>query len=161
MSDLRGEQGPDPVTGEIVQRLFAMVEQLRAHFELATAEFGLTPTQGLALRDLDTPLPMSRLAELLRCERSNVTLVVDRLERLGLVERQADPEDRRVRRLVLTPRGREVRTHLATQLFNQVPAVSGLEITERAQLRDLLRRVTAEAGAPPSCPGALPGEELD
>lgn len=38
----------------------------------------------------------------------NVTGIVDRLVRLGLVQRRPVPEDRRAMRVVLTPRGREM-----------------------------------------------------
>lgn len=140
---------PDPVAGEIVHRLFALVEQVRAHFELVAAEFGLTPTQGLALRYLGEPLQMGRLAELLHCERSNVTLVIDRLTKRGVVERQPDPADRRVRWLVLTEDGLQLREQLKDQVFEQIPAVAGLDQQERAAFLDLLRRLTPETSAEP------------
>ena len=56
-----------------------------------------------ALRD---PLSMRELAERLFLDPSNLTALVDRLEELGLVERTADTEDRRIKRLVITERGR-------------------------------------------------------
>ena len=40
---------------------------------------------------------MRHLASLLKCDPSNVTFLVDRLEERGLVERQTDPADRRVK----------------------------------------------------------------
>lgn len=137
--------GPDPVTDEIVRRLLVLVEQLRAHFELVAAEFGLTPTQALALRFLREPVRMGRLAEVLHCERSNVTLIVDRLAQRGIVERHQDETDRRVRRLALTSEGGRMREDFEARLFQQVPAVAGLDGSERAAFRDLLRRLTPEA----------------
>lgn len=121
-----------------------LMERLRAHFELMAAEFGLTPTQAMALRLLKEPLPMGRLAELLHCERSNVTLVVDRLAERGVLERRADPGDRRVRHLVLTEEGWQLRHALEQRLFEQVPAVAGLEEEERLAFRDLLRTLTPD-----------------
>ncbi|CUU58110.1 DNA-binding transcriptional regulator, MarR family [Parafrankia irregularis] len=46
------------------------------------------------------------LAELLGCDKTNITGMADRLVRRGLVIRQADSEDRRVTRLRLTDDGR-------------------------------------------------------
>lgn len=136
---------PNPVTDEIVRRLLVLVDQLRAHFELVAAEFGLTPTQALALRFLRGPVRMGRLAEVLHCERSNVTLIVDRLTERGVVERHPDPADRRVRRLTLTTAGDQLRENFEFRLFQQIPAVGGLNERERRAFRDLLRRLTPEA----------------
>src|SRR5678815_2387034 len=74
----------------------------------------LTPTQGLALRTLDpaSPVAMNVLAEGLVCDASNVTGVVDKLEARGLIARQASEHDRRVKVLVVTEKGREVRKKL-------------------------------------------------
>lgn len=138
-------EAPDPVTDEIVRRLLVLVEQLRAHFELVAAEFGLTPTQALALRFLREPVRMGRLAEVLHCERSNVTLIVDRLAQRGIVERRADSADRRVRQLALTGEGGRLRESLEARLYQQVPAVAGLDEDERIAFRALLRQLTPDS----------------
>jgi DNA-binding MarR family transcriptional regulator len=54
------------------------------------------------------PLRMSDIAERLVLSRGGTTKVIDRLEELGLVSRQADPEDRRAVVVEITPEGREV-----------------------------------------------------
>lgn len=48
----------------------------------------------------------SELSRLCCCARANVTGLVDRLEKKGVVNRRADPEDRRANRVVLTEEGR-------------------------------------------------------
>ena len=55
---------------------------------------------------------MGRIAELLHCDNSQMTWITDRLEEKGLVERQADPKDRRVKLLALTDEGRRVRDEI-------------------------------------------------
>ena len=77
-------------------------------------ELGLAPMQAMALRHLDpdSPMPMGALADALRCDNSNVTGITDRLEGAGLVERRPVPNDRRVKGLVLTDRGREMRAEV-------------------------------------------------
>ena len=52
-------------------------------------------------------LTLGELAERLACVRSNVTQLVDRLESDGLVRREADPDDRRSIRAVVTDAGRD------------------------------------------------------
>ena len=50
------------------------------------------------------PLPMGVLAEILQCDASNITGVVDGLESRGLVERRVSTKDRRIKHLTLTRR---------------------------------------------------------
>ena len=51
---------------------------------------------------------MSDLARMLNCDTSNITGLVDRVARQGLVIRSAYQGDRRVTRVALTPRGDEL-----------------------------------------------------
>jgi DNA-binding MarR family transcriptional regulator len=59
------------------------------------------------MAETDDALALSELAEMQSCVRSNITQLVDRLEREGLVRRVDDSEDRRVVRAELTPAGEE------------------------------------------------------
>jgi len=82
-------------------------ERVHAHFAAAVAELDLAPVQAKALHELDVdpPISMRELAERLKSDPSNVTGLIDRLEARGLVERRADPNDRRIKGLALTPAG--------------------------------------------------------
>ena len=62
----------------------------------------------LMILDADGPLPMRGLAESLDVSQASATGIVDRMEQRGLVERQRDPDDRRVIRVVLDPAGRQL-----------------------------------------------------
>jgi DNA-binding MarR family transcriptional regulator len=119
-----------------------VVSQRRAMLALAS-EFQLSPPQLLALSalDPDDPRPMSGLAGTLRCDASNVTGIVDRLEKRGLVERRPAVHDRRVRHLVLTDRGRELRDEAAQRLDAAPPGFGALGADEQRRLRDLLLKV--------------------
>ena len=74
------------------------------------AAYGLTPSQFEILTVLseEGEIPLSRLSERLCCACSNVTGIVDRLERDGLVKRERSLEDRRVIQLALTEKGRKL-----------------------------------------------------
>ncbi len=105
-------------------------------------EFGLTPPQLFALRalDPDEPVPMRVLAEALHCDSSNVTGLVDGLAAQGLVERREAEHDRRVRMLVVTDRGKEVRGRLL-EVISEVPGpLQTLGEDDQRLLRDVLRR---------------------
>jgi DNA-binding MarR family transcriptional regulator len=104
------------------------------------AEYGLKPPQFFALNALDEPQPMSHIAEMLRCDRSAVTWITDRLEERGYVERLADERDRRVKLLALTDEGRRVREDIRGRLSIPPAALTRLTGAEQRTLRDLLRK---------------------
>ena len=85
--------------------LYQLVETLRGEHEEAAAAAGLTAPQATLLTLLSEPMSMRQFAELMGCDASNVTGIVDRLEAKGLVVRTADPDDRRVKRLARTGQG--------------------------------------------------------
>jgi DNA-binding MarR family transcriptional regulator len=107
------------------------------------AEYGLKPPQFFALQALDEPAPMSSIADLLRCDRSAVTWITDRLEERGYVERRSDPRDRRVKLLALTDEGRRVREEIRARLATPPAALARLTRAEQRALRDLLRKALA------------------
>src|SRR5438034_797140 len=84
------------------------------HFAECAARHGLSVMQAQLLNGLepDEPLRMNSIASELECDASHVTGIVDRLERAGLVERQALHGDRRVKLVVLTAKGAVIRSSL-------------------------------------------------
>ncbi|GIM87907.1 MarR family winged helix-turn-helix transcriptional regulator [Salinispora arenicola] len=102
------------LAGDAVRRIMQLASTIRHHQDLDIARLGLTPAVARALHELDPdqPLPARELAEQLRCDRSNVTALVDRLEQAGLVERRVDPADRRQKTLVVTEAGRRMRAQV-------------------------------------------------
>jgi MarR family transcriptional regulator, organic hydroperoxide resistance regulator len=62
--------------------MFELMHLSKQRFMAIASEFDLSPPQVMALRQLDPdePKPMSELAIALRCDNSNVTGIVDRLE---------------------------------------------------------------------------------
>src|SRR3954468_16270111 len=98
--------------------MFELMHLSKRRFMAIASEFELSPPQVMALRQLDPdePKPMSELALALRCDNSNVTGIVDRLEDRGLVERRPAAHDRRVKMLSITARGAQVREALGARL---------------------------------------------
>ncbi len=98
------------------------------------------PAQAGALLQMnaDQPLPMNELAALLACDNSNVTGIIDRLEARGLVARQPYEQDRRVKHVVLTPHGAQLREQMGALIGRPPAGFERLSPGEQRQLRDLL-----------------------
>ncbi|MEO3973287.1 MarR family transcriptional regulator [Streptomyces sp. CAU 1734] len=141
----------DPLTLEVVDLIGTVVTRYHAEYERAAASHALTGAQAkvLALLALE-PLPMRRIAQKLKCEPSNVTGIVDRLESRGLVERLPDPQDRRVKLAAPTEEGASTAQRLRDSLEFAREPLAHLSDDERTTLRDLLRRVLGEDPAGPA-----------
>jgi DNA-binding MarR family transcriptional regulator len=129
----------DPATEawELFMQLFGTA---RPRMLDVQAEYGLKPPQFFALDALDEPVPMSHIAGVLRCDRSAVTWITDRLEERGYVERRADERDRRVKLLALTDEGRRVREEIRRRLAVPPEALANLSRADQRDLRDILRK---------------------
>jgi DNA-binding MarR family transcriptional regulator len=135
----------DPLTLEVVDLIASVVARYHEEYDRAAAAHSLTGAQArvLALLALE-PLPMRRIARTLRCEPSNVTGIVDRLEARGLVERRPDPTDRRVKVAATTPQGTRTAKQLRDSLDFAREPLAELSHAERTMLRDLLGRMLGE-----------------
>ena len=81
-------------------------------------QYGLTPTQFFLLTALyeEDGILISALAQKVALDRASLTGLLDRLERDGLTERRADPEDRRAIMIHLTAKAEGLREEL-TELY--------------------------------------------
>ena len=120
----------------------------RKRFEqLARAKrLGLTRSQAsvLARLALQEGINQVTLAQLLDLEPITLVRLLDRLQAAELIERRADPQDRRARVLYLTPRARPLleRVHvLAGEVREE--AMAGLGATEREVLLGALGTMKA------------------
>jgi DNA-binding MarR family transcriptional regulator len=136
----------DEVTREIIALADQLVGRIWFQFSARIAEFNLSVPEAKALQSLepDRPLPMRELSARLRANPSNVTVVVGRLEARGLVSRRGG-DDRRVKSVLLTSAGVDLRRRLANRLTDDHPAVSGLSSSQRDALLRLLRRLSESA----------------
>lgn len=118
----------------------------REHLPSAGEEFDLSPVQChvLHLIEPERPLPMGRLADTLRCDASNVTGLVDRLEARGLVERRPSADDRRVKVIQLTPTGSRVRAQLLRRITGGACPLSRLSANEQRSLVRILEVLVDE-----------------
>ena len=113
----------------------------RKHLPVSAAEFDLSPVQCHVLHLIEPgqPIPMGRLAEMLSCDASNVTGLVDRLEARGLVQRGPWADDRRVKALDLTPIGSQLRAQLLKRMTRQPLPLSRLSPEDQRTLVRILQ----------------------
>jgi DNA-binding MarR family transcriptional regulator len=132
----------DPLTLEVVELIGEIVARYHQEYEEAASRHGLTGAQARVLGLLSLgPLPMRQVAQRLKCEPSNVTGIVDRLEARDLVERQPSPGDRRVKVAAATAEGRRIARALRESLDFAREPLAGLSQEERVAFRDMLRRM--------------------
>lgn len=123
-------------------------------------ELGLDSRHVVLLRLVSVEEGRSQLAlgTQMRLPPSRMVAFVDELEDLGLLERRPNPDDRRIRALHLTDRGREVlNTVMKISAEHEADLTKGLSESEKAQLIGLLGKVAAAQGL---APGVHPGVAL-
>lgn len=100
---------PDPVASDFLEELTKLSRKIRTAFNQQVTAHGLTYPRARALFRLARKRNMtqSELAVELELEQATMVRLLDRMEENGLILRQPDPNDRRVKLLVLTPHGEE------------------------------------------------------
>lgn len=131
--------------------LLTVAERLRQNWTAHAAAVGLSTAQVNALLTLKPgeAVRMRSLAARLDYDASNLSVLIDRLERRGLVERRPDPGDRRVKALVLTPEGERLRAEFWQDLIEDPGPLGPLDESGLQSLAELLSALGV-AGPVPS-----------
>jgi DNA-binding MarR family transcriptional regulator len=151
-----------PCTGPLCDDLgWALGVVFRGYVKAANAAFAGLPggprgyqvlaaaTRGGVGRQLE-------LAQHLGVDRTVMTYLLDDLEGAGLIERRPDPADRRARRIVATPAGRQQLADLDRRLREaERHVLAGLDSdADRQAFRALLRQLATHADTLDPAPGA-------
>lgn len=134
---------------QIQVALLGIGERLRQHIAEVGHRLDFTPQQALLLDRLGTQQTMGELANALKCDPSNVTGLIRRLELRGLVVREADKVDRRTKWLSLTPAGITARESLLREMFPGTSVLDGLDDGAQEQFLAYLRVVGGNVDAGP------------
>ena len=142
------------------QRLVAATRAYRVMRELVLEEderlvelaevTGMSFIRSKVLRRLAAgPMRMSELTTRLRTDKPYTTLVVDDLERRGLVVRSVHPDDRRCKIVTNTPAGQEM-AELAESILARPPQrLLALDQEELGMLERVLGKVTEASSSTP------------
>jgi len=144
----RGRKGTRrPAAEALVFSFLSAADAVEARLEAALSPTGLSLAKLAVLHflaDAKEALPLSDLAARQHCVRSNITQLVDRLEKDGLVRRRADLADRRSVLAELTPAGREAHARGVRALADaQRAVVSALKAGEATSLQNALSALSS------------------
>lgn len=112
---------PEPMT--VPRALGRLRVALDDAYLRASRAHGLTAQQAELLCAVLRPAPVGALATALRCDQSNVTRLVDRAAKRGLLRRRSDEEDGRVTVVELSPKGRKLAEQFISTLESQLAAL--------------------------------------
>lgn len=144
-------QAADDVTRDFGWAIRAISMSFRGQAETAVAGIpsGARGYLVLLAAGDGEPRAQAAIARQLGLDRTVMTYVVDALEDRGLIERRADPADRRVRLLVLTVDGRAVLEAARAQIDAvEARLLGGLDTEQQAAFREMLATVAQTAGVP-------------
>jgi len=142
-----------PVKREIAFTIMDVARMLKTYADQRARQFGISRAQWAVLIRIERSegLKQSELAELLDLQPISLTRLLDRLADNGLIERRADPNDRRANRLYLQLLGRL--SELGADMMETV--LEGLDaksidrmLKELATLKDNLRRAISANAHP-------------
>jgi DNA-binding MarR family transcriptional regulator len=157
--------------GELNQQIFDAFAELISHMlargEKVAEQFGVPLFTVKAMHSLEAGMPMKELGRRMRCDPSFVTAIADSLEKRGLARREPNPADRRIKNLVLTDEGLELKAQIEQVMLAQMPWCHALDLAERKSLLTLVRKLVGaqtlatSAPTPPTTGGERAGEVID
>src|SRR5450756_2500521 len=147
-----------PIQREIAFTIMDVARMLRTYADQLARQFSISRAQwGVLVRlDRSEGLKQSELAEILDLQPISLTRLLDRLAENGLIERRADPNDRRANRLFLTPAARPLLGRLSELSADMMETVlEGLDaksvdrmLKELVMLKNNLRRAISANAHP-------------
>jgi MarR family transcriptional regulator, transcriptional regulator for hemolysin len=147
-----------PVKREIAFTIMDVARMLKTYADQRARQFGISRAQWAVLIRIERSegLKQSELAELLDLQPISLTRLLDRLADNGLIERRADPNDRRANRLYLKPAAKPLLGRLSELGADMMETVlEGLDaksidrmLKELATLKDNLRRAISANAQP-------------
>lgn len=129
----------EKVIKEIVGSIRKLVRSVYLNGSKTSRRFGLTGSQSAVLRNLvlNGPLSSAGLSRRLYVTPANITGIIDRLEKKGLVDRIRKPGDRRISLITLTEAGKHLSATLPDTIERKL--VAGLADLESAEIQRLGR----------------------
>jgi DNA-binding MarR family transcriptional regulator len=131
------------------QRAWSLLREEIDQYDLTPPQFAL-----LAFLWQQDGLTQTELSEKGQIDRTTLGGLIDRLEKVGLVERRKHPQDRRAYMIHLTERGREMEAQLSACAGRALARFTkGLSEQEICELRRMLEILRGDGGVYeiPSC----------
>jgi DNA-binding MarR family transcriptional regulator len=143
------DHSADQQSSEIADCFFELIGNIVGQAEQLAHRLSIPEPFIKVLHSLDCPMAMKELGKRIHCDPSFVTLVTDMLEKRGLAKREPHPADRRVKNIVLTTEGEELKQRVEAEITARMPWNRALNESERTQLLALIRKMLSadESGA--------------
>jgi len=136
---------------DIADALSEFFTHMLERAEAVAGEFGVPVFAVKALHQLDEPVTMKELGRRMHVDPSFVTMIADTLERHGLARREPNTADRRLKNLVLTPEGVELKARLEQAMLGRMPWCEAFDAEEKSSFLSMTRKmnvVLAEGPVP-------------
>jgi DNA-binding MarR family transcriptional regulator len=131
----------DQLNADIGDAFAEVFGQIVEQVETVARRFALPSFCVKALHMLSSPMSMKELGQKFHCDPSFVTAIADLLDSHGLGRRETDSRDRRIKNLLLTPKGLELRERVEQEFSAWMPWAHALDASERECLLGLLRKM--------------------
>lgn len=130
-------QSRESLAAEVWRPIFDLIVTTAPERDAFIRRLGLSAAESRALASLGPGQgrPMRVLAREWGCDPSNATWLVDRLELQGLAARETVAADRRVKLVVLTPKGARLKKKLIKAFYKAPPALAALSRRDLESLR--------------------------
>ena len=146
--------GGDKLDQEIFDAMTEFIAYLMQRGEQLSQRYDVPVSAMKALRRLDLPVAMKDLGQRMHCDPSFVTMIADALEQRGLAKREPSTADRRIKNLVLTDRGLELKAAVEQETLGLMPWTHALDRDEREQFLELVRKMCKSLAAADGYPPA-------
>ena len=114
------------------------------------SRLGFGPGQFFFLAELyrNEGLSQDELSRRVGVDKSNTSRALDKLEKFGLIRREGDSNNHRIKKIYLQPRAHEIRNEFITiqQRWN-AELLNGLPPETKTELHSILKKMTANAEA--------------
>lgn len=130
------------------QSLSEFLLQSKQHIIAASHEHGLTTMQAMTLlhTNNESPRSMSTFCKMYDCDASNITGIIDGLEKKGLVSRQDHPKDRRIKIIYLEKAGQKMKEALIKSIAkSSADLLSPLNQQETDQFVAIVHKLAAHS----------------
>ena len=153
-----GQPSRGQLNAQIEECVFELTGRMIGQVERIAQRLAVPAVFIKALHTLDAPMAMKDLGKRMHCDPSFVTGIADMLEKRGLAVRESDPADRRVKRLVLSSAGLEMKHQMEQAMLERSPWRQSLTGEERATLISLIHKMAPPLSA--TNPADCPAEEV-
>jgi DNA-binding MarR family transcriptional regulator len=108
---------------------------LKAAFTKVEEDVGMPHLEIMKILEVEGTRHIAEIGERLQIPKPQMTHLIDRLEKLGIVQRQSATSDRRITNVVLTDHGRDIVHDIDENLYTGISET--LSCLSDAELRDL------------------------